>query len=205
LADLVSKVKLLENLEISSWKKFTNKQIYSKFADSFTKPKVERDSCRDMSGIWKRLKIFNCSTDVHEITYLMIHNKLPLRERLFRVKLSPDPYCQACPSAEIEDISHYFTTCQRVKMYWSWTRKLCLKMLGVNHIDDEVLLKLDWPNSSKDRDISWLVSHYIFIVWDMLFTRKLVLIGEKEFFGFLKFRYKEALGLTAVSRIPGIL
>ena len=141
-----------------------------------------------MSRIWKRLKILSQSfSDIHEVTFLMVHNKLPVRERLFRIQLSPDPYCQSCPNAEIQDVDHFFVTCDRVKVYWNWMRNLCRKTLCVNHIEDEMLLKLQWSSSSKDRDISWLVSHYIFIIWDMLFTRKLSRIGDREFFGFLKF------------------
>ena len=84
-------------------------------------------------------------------------------------------------------------------------RNLCRKTLCVNHIEDEMLLKFQWSSSSKDRDISWLVSHYIFIIWDMLFTRKLSRIGDREFFGFLKFRYKEALATGFVSNILSLM
>ena len=67
-----------------------------------------------------------------------------------------------------------------------------MEVLGNSNVDDESLLKFHWPSSSRDRDISWLIGH-VFIVWDMLFSRKLQLIRKGEFFGYMKFKYKEAL------------
>ena len=127
----------------------------------------------------------------------MVSNKL-------RVHISPDPYCQVCPSAEIQDVYHFFINCERVRVYWNWVRDLCIGTLGVDHIDDDVLLKFYWSTSSKDQAISWLVSHYIFIVWDMLYKRRLSSICKREFFGFLTYKYKEALSSNMVSIIAGL-
>ena len=205
IAGLISNVRLLENMDISLWRSHSNKSIYTKFAESFVKPKVERESSWDMCHIWRRLNLLKFTPDAHEVAYLMIHNKLPLRERLFRFRLASDPYCQACSSAEIEDTIHYFITCERVQYYWKWVRRLCIRILNLTKIEDKMLLKFYWPTSRKDRDISWLISHFIFIVWDMLGRRKLSYVNEREFFGFLKFRYRKALVLNAVSEVDMLL
>ena len=205
VAGCVSKVRLLANLDISLWRMLTNKSIYLAFSDQFSKPKIERESSWDMTRVWRRLRLNRSSTYVHESSFLLIHNKLPIQERLFRIRLAPDPYCQYCPGAEIQDIKHYFVTCERVKSYWRWIKKLCLALLGLIDIDDEILLKFYWPRSVNDREISWLVGQFTFIVWEMLFKRKLPAICGREFFGFMKFRYREALGANAISRIGGLL
>ena len=75
-----------------------------------------------------------------------------------------------------------------------------MEVLGNANVDDESLLNFHWPSSTRDRDISWRIGHYVFIVWDMLFSRKLHIIRQGEFFGYMKFKYKEAIALNKVSR-----
>ena len=72
-------------------------------------------------------------------------------------------------------------------------------------MDDEALLLFKWPKSRRDQDICWLIGHYVFIVWDMLFSRRLTAINSMEFYGFMKFKYKEALASKVVSEIGDLL
>ena len=76
-----------------------------------------------------------------------------------------------------------------------------MKMLNVKDIINDSLLRFHWPVSRRDRDISWLISHYIFIIWDMLSKRKLPHVNEGEFFGSMRFKYREALAAQAISII----
>ena len=200
MAELLFNVRLLENLDILQWKRLSNKMVYLHFATNFTKPKLNLDAAVNTSPIWKRLKMISSSREVHECVFLMLHNKLPIQERLFRIHLASDPYCPCCLHAPIQDINHYFSSCERVCHYWSWIRNLCVEVLGNANVDDESLLNFHWPSSTRDRDISWLIGHYVFIVWDMLFSRKLHIIRQGEFFGYMKFKYKEAIALNKVSR-----
>ena len=133
------------------------------------------------------------------------HNKLPVQERLFRIQLSRDPYCVACPTASIQDVSHYFMKCGRTNYYWNWTKELSYSILGHRNVDEVALLRFNRPKSCRDRDISWLIGHYIFIVCDMLFKKKLKQVGSMEFFGYMRFKYKEAKALNAVTDIAGLL
>ena len=134
----------------------------------------------------------------------MVHNKLPVQERLFRINLSKDPYC-FCSSAAVQDTSHFFSTCDRTLQYWDWTKEIALSLLGIICVSDECLLNLKWPKTSKDRDICWINGHYVFIIWDMLMMRKLPTIGDLEFFGFLRYKYKEAFAVQAVRERAGLL
>ena len=158
-----------------------------------------------MTVVWKRLKQLNYRREVHELSFLLVHNKLPLQERLFRIHMSPDPYCDSCPTAIVQDIIHFFAKCDRVQRYWVWTKTLCMKMLNLKDIMDDYLLRFHWPVSRRDRDISWLISHYFFIVWDMLAKRRLSLVNEGEFFGFMRFKYREALASQTISIINGLM
>ena len=58
-----------------------------------------------------------------------MHNKLPVKERLFRVGLSNDPYCNFCPSAEICDVEHFFCACGRVNAIWCRIKDILASMV----------------------------------------------------------------------------
>ena len=179
--------------------------IYQSFAQHFLRTKIERDASSDMSSVWSRLILLNYNRAVQEVSYLLVHNKLPVQERLFRIQLAKDPYCLACASASFEDIIHFFTLCDRTLSYWDWTKSLAISLLNLRNVDDEALLLFKWPKSRRDQDICWLIGHYVFIVWDMLFSRRLTAINSMEFYGFMKFKYKEALASKVVSEIGDLL
>ena len=205
IAGLLSNVQILEDFNISAWAGYTNKLIYLCFAKSFNFTKIERDSSYEMSSVWQRLKFLGFSRNVQEVCFLMVHNKLPVNERLFRIRLSRDPYCPSCAAASIQDIEHYFMVCEVSKFYWEWTRNLCHKLLGrLAALDDTSLLHFNWPHSRNDGAISWLLGHYIFIVWDMLQNQKLSRVNDGAFFGYMRYKYKEAVGMGLIGTITGL-
>ena len=156
--------------------------------------------------MWRRLKQLSFSREVQEVTYLLLHDKLPVHERTFRIGLSRDPYCTSCSSASIQDVDHFFIYCDLTSKYWEWTRSLCDKLIGnPATLSDTLLLKLNWPQCKNDRSILWLIGHYTFLVWDMLFIRKLTKINEGEFFGFMKYKYREALQMGITEVIDGLV
>ena len=94
-----------------------------------------------MSQVWTRLSSLGFNRVVQETSYLMVHNKLPVQERLFRINLSRDPYC-SCSSAAVQDTSHFFSTCDRTLQYWDWTKEIALSLLGIICVSDECLLEI---------------------------------------------------------------
>ena len=78
-------------------------------------------------------------------------------------------------------------------------------ILNLRSVNDEDLILFKWPKSRRDQDTCWLIGHYVFIIWDMLYTRRLTAINETEFFGFMKYKYKEALSNKTVSEITDLL
>ena len=201
VAERLTNVNLLEDLDMSSWNGLTNKIIYQGFAMNFPKTKVERESNLDMSTVWSRIGFLRYDKAVQETSYLMVHNKLPVQERLFRIQLSRDPYCLSCTNAVEQDVSHFFISCERVQYLWNYIRELSYTLLGHRNVAEENLLKYLWPRSRKDSEICWLIGNYVFIVWDILYSRKSFSICKSEFFGFLKFKYREALAMNLVSSI----
>ena len=70
----------------------------------------------------------NVDAEARDILFLLVHNKLPVPERLFRVGLRQDPYCQHCVRAEIADLEHFFCSCEKTRQAWAWVR---IKIMGL--------------------------------------------------------------------------
>merc|ERR1712121_465876 len=86
--------------------------------------------------------------------FLLLHNKLPVQERLFRIGLKNDPYCLKCAVAEVNDIVHYFCSCKEVHNTWSWLKRQVVQLgnMGIS-VDDWELVNLLFKKSSRDAEI----------------------------------------------------
>ena len=93
-------------------KTLSNKIVYMEMTSSFPPPKVVFDSNRDYSVVWRRLHNPVVDSKAKDVMFLLLHNKLPVKERLFRIGLKNDPYCLKCDGAEINDIVHFFCSCE---------------------------------------------------------------------------------------------
>ena len=49
-----------------------------------------------------------------------------------------------------------------------------------------------FPKSRLDKELVWLVSNYVWYVWDSVYVRGAD-VRTELFFGFLRFKYKELL------------
>ena len=154
------------------------------------------ESNRDYSTAWRRLHSSVVDDKARDVLFLLLHNKLPVRERLFRIGLKNDPYCLKCAGAEVSDIVHYFCTCEAVCHTWSWLKRQVMQLgrLGAS-VDDWDIVNLHFLNSRNDSEIVWLVSSYVLYVWEMVEVKKLEVTLDK-FFGYLTFKYKMYQGIS---------
>ena len=125
-----------------------------------------------------------------DVLFLLLHNKLPVKERLLRIGLRHDPYCLKCGGAEVNDVVHFFCSCEAVSNTWSWVKRQVVQLgqMGAG-VDDWEVVNLCFANSCNDTEIVWLVSSYVLYVWEMVQVKKLEVKLDK-FFGFLTFKYK---------------
>ena len=75
------------------------------------------DMDKSLSDVWRRILLPNLTSATREILYLTIHNKLPSRERLFRIGLTNDSYGVSCfdnKGAVTCDREHLFCKCEKV-------------------------------------------------------------------------------------------
>ena len=165
--------------------------MYNEMTSSLPPPKVVMESSLDYSLAWSRLHCSVVDSRARDVMYLLIHNKLPVQERLFRIRLRNDPYCQSCAGAEICDVEHFFTRCERVVDTWTCMRIEILRYGNFqNSVDDWKILNLMFPKSRLEKELIWLVSSYILFVWDSVYVRGADVRAE-QFFGYLRFKYKE--------------
>ena len=144
----------------------------------------------DYSTAWKRLHSPGVDSKARDVLFLLLHNKLPVKERLFRIGLKHDPYCFKCAGAEINDIEHFFCTCEAVRNTWSWVKSEVVQLGHMGAVvDDWGLVNLLFPKSSCESEIVWLVSSYVLYVWEMVHVKK-VEVKLDKFFGYLTFKYK---------------
>ena len=137
--------------------------------------------------------------------FLLLHNKLPVVERLFRIRLRNDPYCQSCIGAEVADVEHFFCLCEKVRRVWGWVKLEVTKHMGHQQdVTDWSLLNMFFPSSAYDQENVWLISSYVLFVWENGVRDAEVKL--EQFFGFLTYKYREhqAWSRTQLKQIDGI-
>ena len=108
-------------LDSDSLYRLTNRMIYHSISE-FPAPRVATDAIMvNYKIIWRRLRAVSdiLSSQEYECLFLLIHNKLPIPERLHRIGMKENPMCNTCPGI-VSDLSHYFCTCTRTNVVWSW-------------------------------------------------------------------------------------
>ena len=83
LAGLIADGMISELLTSTNWNRITNKIVYNHELSNLPVSKVEMDMGVSFSLAWKRLWYDSLSVEDRETVYLLIHRKLPVRERLF--------------------------------------------------------------------------------------------------------------------------
>ena len=191
LGDCLVALKVSDLLTASSLSSLTNRMIYKEFS-SFPTPKIANGSAVDYKLVWKKLQSPKIIYEARDVMFLLLHNKLPVPERLFRIGVRLDPYCLHCPGAEVADLEHFFCACVRIRQCWSWVRLkilgLCDQGLGFSNWE---LLNFVIPKTKFEEGILWLISCYVSYVWEHCYVRDSGVVLEK-FFGFLTFKFKNS-------------
>ena len=191
LESLVVVGRIDDMLTTYKWRQVTNKVLYHEQRKNFpdVKVQIEAGSSLNFDVAWSRISLPVLSSSVRDVSYLLLHNKLPTKERLHRVGLSGDPFCLACPGSPVHDIEHCFCLCIRVKDVWSHIRDILIGLVGED-IPNDKLIRYNMPKSSKEIEAVWLLGNYISESWRRLSSGYPFLRGS-EFFGYLRFKFKD--------------
>ena len=204
LAELVADAQIQNVLPASGWRTLSNKVIYSKYVESFEDVKVELNA-----SVWKILNSLCLDHQTHEVMYLLLHNKLATRERLFRVYMANDPYCITCMEAGIPEVcerEHLFCSCLALANVWSEVRRM------LNNIQQSIistsnleLITLTFPKGGFSKEIAWIVATYVTEIW-RIHCRSSSFPNRDQMFGFLRFKFKlDQIGARVkLNEIPGL-
>ena len=67
-----------------------------------------------------------------DILFMLIHNVLPTRDRLYRLRKCNSSQCSALDGEE--NVEHLFTSCSRTQVAWAWARR---KIMNLMIFDDK--------------------------------------------------------------------
>ena len=193
LADVVAVGRMADLVTSTSWESVTNKIVYQNHLQSLPATKVELTNGGDFSRVWKRLSLANNALEDHDVLFLLVHQKLPVRERLFRINVENDPYCFNCLNeglVEIDDFQHFFCTCGKVSSVWKDIKEVAFDLMQTSNVTNESLLCLQFPTCQFDQEICWLLGSYFSFIWKLSHVKKSTVIHRAQVFGFLKFKYK---------------
>ena len=84
-------------------------------------------------GIWRRLNRPILDSPMNDIIFTLIHNVLPTRDRLYRLRKCNSSECSAEDGEEY--VEHLFTSCSRTKVAWAWARR---KIMNLMTFDDSL-------------------------------------------------------------------
>ena len=205
IGELFADMMVTDTLTVETLKTINNKVVYAEMTSSFPPPKVEMESGRDYGAVWSRLNSSVVEFRARDVMFLLLHNKLPVRERLFRIRLRSDPYCEYCSAAELSDVEHFFCLCVKSLRVWTWLKRKVLLLVGQQQVEDWDLLNLFLPPSDFELEIVWMVSSYVQYMWDAVYVRG-VDVQIDQFFGFLtyKFREHQAVSKFKLKNLDGI-
>ena len=198
--------KIDDLITVTGWKRVTNKALYTEQVKSFPLPKVqiEADSLRDYDEAWRWITSPVLSSSVRDASYLLLHNKLSTKERLFRVGLSCDPFCHACPGSPICNLEHFFCLCIQAQNVWPRIWNILVTLLGRDILNVQ-LINYSMPKSSNEDEAIWIVGNYVARFRSILLSGTQVL-KEEGFFEFLRFKLKidQSGARVKMSNIQGL-
>ena len=192
LADVIASLMLSDTLSILTVKTVTNRILYRSLLSSTVPKIVDTNPGYDYLKAWKRLHEL-VPVENQEVMLKLIHNKLPVPERLHRIGVRNDPVCSFCPGQEVADVVHFMCTCTKSIRTWTWLRsKMKDVCFSVSRLSNWEILNLFLPVSSHshETELVWLISHYVANCWNLLRSEKQ--LNLEEFYGFLTFKYKES-------------
>ena len=158
---LVSGAVLLEDIDVTKLRLVTAKGLYLGFTSTFPPPKVVYKFNVDWAQVWTRLQ--NPVLDVmgREILFLIVHNIIANKDRVFRFNMIASPNCSIC--RVIQDNVHLFCDCVNVREAWFWLRQRLLGLLpqeGCQTSNFE-FINLMFTSGILDSEVVWLLGVYV--------------------------------------------
>ena len=148
MKELLMKDIELQIIDPLKLKYVTAKQLYLESTECFPPSKVvyKHDIAVEdwYDKIFKRLSNPIVETSARNTVWMLIHNIMPNRDRMFKFNRADDNLCKLCHVKE--DNIHQFSECARVIESWTWLKEnICENMLQRTACTNFDLLFLNFP------------------------------------------------------------
>ena len=161
------------DIDVRRLNKTTAKYLYSSFTSSFPPPKVVYKYEVNWDKVWMRLQSSMLEPRAREILFMIIHNIIPNRDRLFsKFNMAPDPFCLHC--RVLHDNSHIFSECQLVREAWFWTRQRLLDMVPQENASTSnfEFINLMFDSYVLENEVIWILGIWVELVWNFVICKK---------------------------------
>ena len=181
---------VLGDLKVENLRKVTAKELYKGYTSTFPPPKVVFKFDCDWSLVWSRLNSPLLEPGAREALFLVVHNIVANRERLFdKMNMVASPNCLTCGIRE--DNMHLFTECISVREAWGWVRRKLLGFLPeeCSRTSNFEFISLMFSKHLMENEAVWLIGTYLHYAWVEKFQKKKILKIEK-FIGHARLCYR---------------
>ena len=172
---LLSGAVILGDIDVVKLKLVTAKSLYLGFTSTFPPPKIVYKYDVDWSCVWSRQQ--NSVLDImgKEILFLIVHNIIANKDRVFKFNMTASPNCTLC--GVVQDNVHLFCECVNVREAWFWMRQRLLGFLTEeeHQTSNFEFINLMFPASLFENEIVWLLGVYVHQVWKNIICKKKML------------------------------
>ena len=161
-------------LPVEDIEKITVKELYKSFTETLPPPKVlyKPDQGRVWENVWSNINNPMLRVKEREFLFLLVHNILPTRERLFRMNVVESDVC-VCGGG-VESLEHIFFTCVKSQSAWSWMRrKMETVVVGARLFSASDFMKMDF----KSKTFLFFMNFYFSFIWKKLKTENTAVIN----------------------------
>ena len=155
-------------MTIKQWYNFLNEQEYTVFDDA-SEMRISR-KCKvenlhpdvNWKAIWPKCRHSSLNGDMSSFTFKLLHDLLPIEERLSKVLRNTAPACKLnCPGDIHADTEHVFFLCPATRQVGDW---LLNKVLQSDpQASPSSILKLDIVGGTE---IIWIVIFTLRMIWE---------------------------------------
>ena len=143
----------------------TSKSIYKLYTDTDHPSRIE---LKHENAIEQCRRMYSTrNPNLANTQFKVLSNTLPTKERLNDInpRKWPDKMCNQCRTTA--NIVHITTKCIKAQELWNWTRDIIKKLdRSATTWSDKELIELNFPDTNKEKEISYVVMKHIENMWN---------------------------------------
>ncbi len=117
-----------------------------------------KQPCGSEPQVWKQISTMSFitvrDTKIQTFQYKIIHNIISCNQRLYKIKIKETNECNFCN--DIDNLPHFFLTCNKVKHFWYhwfnwWDQMSGIEIIRQNLVSEWILMmrSLNWISAKS--------------------------------------------------------